>query len=36
MAYFYTCPACGAHLDPGERCDCKGNYYKRMIVKKKK
>lgn len=17
-----TCPYCGAHLDPGERCDC--------------
>lgn len=22
MAYFETCPWCGAHLDPGERCDC--------------
>lgn len=21
--YFETCPYCGAHLDPGERCDCK-------------
>ena len=20
--YFTTCPYCGAHLDPGERCDC--------------
>lgn len=20
--YFNTCPNCGAHLDPGERCDC--------------
>lgn len=20
--YFKTCPKCGAHLDPGERCDC--------------
>lgn len=19
---FRTCPFCGAHLDPGERCDC--------------
>lgn len=19
---FRTCPLCGAHLDPGERCDC--------------
>ncbi len=22
MAYFNTCPVCGAHLDPNERCDC--------------
>lgn len=22
MAYFRDCPLCGAHLDPGERCDC--------------
>lgn len=22
MEYFRTCPHCGAHLDPGERCDC--------------
>ncbi len=20
--YYKTCPYCGAHLDPGERCDC--------------
>lgn len=20
---FRICPICGAHLDPGERCDCK-------------
>ncbi len=20
--YYKTCPHCGAHLDPGERCDC--------------
>ena len=20
--YFNTCPKCGAHLDPGEACDC--------------
>lgn len=20
--YFRTCPDCGAHLDPGEHCDC--------------
>lgn len=23
MAYFDTCPDCGAHLDPGEHCDCR-------------
>ena len=22
MAYYKTCPYCGAALDPGERCDC--------------
>ena len=22
MSYFRECPNCGAHLDPGERCDC--------------
>ncbi|MDY3014500.1 MAG: hypothetical protein SOR61_04795 [Evtepia sp.] len=22
MTYYHTCPQCGAHLDPGERCDC--------------
>jgi hypothetical protein len=20
--YYQTCPTCGAHLDPGERCTC--------------
>lgn len=23
MPYYKTCPDCGAHLDPGERCDYK-------------
>ena len=23
MSYFKTCPLCGAHLDPGEVCECK-------------
>lgn len=23
MSYYKTCPRCGAHLDPGETCDCK-------------
>lgn len=22
MSYYKTCPYCGAHLDPGEVCDC--------------
>lgn len=22
MPYYRTCPYCGAHLDPGEHCDC--------------
>ena len=22
MAFYRTCPDCGASLDPGERCDC--------------
>lgn len=22
MAYFNVCDRCGAHLDPGEVCDC--------------
>ena len=24
MSYFKTCSHCGAHLDPGEKCDCIG------------
>ena len=23
MAFYNTCPYCGANLDPGEHCDCK-------------
>ncbi len=22
MSYFQICTKCGAHLDPGEKCDC--------------
>lgn len=23
MPYWRECPCCGAHLDPGEQCDCR-------------
>ncbi len=23
MAFYRICPDCGAHLDPGETCDCR-------------
>lgn len=23
MSYYKVCPHCGAHLDPGEVCDCR-------------
>lgn len=23
MSYYHVCPHCGAHLDPGEVCDCR-------------
>lgn len=23
MSYYSTCPDCGAHLDPGEKCNCR-------------
>ena len=26
MPYFRTCPRCGAHLDPGEACDCRDGF----------
>ena len=22
MSYYFTCPECGANLDPGEVCEC--------------
>ena len=25
MSFYKTCPHCGAHLDPGETCDCRDN-----------
>ena len=28
---FWTCPYCGANLDPGERCDCKQEMPPRVL-----
>lgn len=30
MAMYWTCPLCGANLDPGEHCDCKEKEDKRL------
>lgn len=30
MSYYRTCPRCGAHLDPGEVCDCRENLRDRL------
>ena len=30
--YGYICPDCGAHLDPGEKCDCQE---KKVAIEKK-
>lgn len=31
MAYYWTCPDCGANLDPSEKCsDCEINYKEDM------
>lgn len=32
MCYFRTCPNCGAHLDPGEHCDCDAQQIERQDV----
>lgn len=29
MAYYWTCPECGANLDHGEKCDCQNNENKK-------
>ena len=30
---FYVCKYCGAHLDPGERCDCQKEAIKPIVKK---
>lgn len=34
MRYYWTCPLCGANLDPGEKCsDCdKVNKFKEVFI----
>lgn len=32
MSYYKTCPRCGAHLDPGETCDCVRKELKAAIM----
>lgn len=34
MAYYNTCPLCGANLDPGEPCDCESESEKAKERKK--
>lgn len=33
--FYYTCPHCGAHLDPGEHCDCDKRYWDVMRIYRK-
>ena len=32
MAYYRSCPDCGAALDPGEHCDCRKNSSQKVIT----
>ena len=32
VAYYHICPMCGANLDPGEKCDCEKERYKRNEI----
>lgn len=36
MNYYRTCPHCGAHLDPGEKCDCFESKYARLTPENKR
>lgn len=31
MGYYRTCSHCGAHLDPGETCDCTGALKEKVL-----
>ena len=33
MAYYRTCPDCGAALDPGESCDCNRRSFRAMPIR---
>lgn len=33
---YYICPYCGAHLDPGELCDCTLSKYNRLTPENKR
>ena len=30
MSYYRTCPVCGVHLDPGEKCDCQRYIFREL------
>lgn len=36
MSYYKVCLHCGAHLDPGEACDCAGSMYSRLTEENKR
>lgn len=35
MSYYNTCPECGAHLDPGEECDCREERVRMYALRKR-
>lgn len=35
MSYYNTCPDCGAHLDPGEMCDCKEEHRRLVDMRRR-
>ena len=36
MSYYKACPFCGAHLDPGENCNCVEAIYERLTPENKR